>query len=247
MSSNSNLCIVLTLDVLESENQYLNLRPSDLCQKRIMARVVAAANAEQPFSDSDVEILRKTTTSDDRDTNHDSGAECERSDKMKRVYTYRCVENPSISANYPVKSENPCVRIIEHHVLQDGRTNKRKLRDAFLMTFVSFNLPIITRASERLRESSRFDSHSHPPCMDLTTLDIWQHDIQNSDDFQNLPETLMVNFEDKALDEKETIECTVYFQRVCPRRYVDCCMDTGTLFCYALKGAEFKRYITYAY
>lgn len=106
-------------------------------------------------------------------------------------------------------------------------------------------------------------------CLDLTTTDTWASAIAASPDFASLPPVEFVRFNDviwtslrekTAPGEKDThiqaeeaemeeeeekvpekFGLVLVFRKVLPRRFIDCCYDSGRLFCYEFDAARVTR------
>jgi len=161
------------------------------------------------------------------------------SNESRRIIRYIRSEHDKTHASIPVRSVRPCMRIIEYNMVKMwGHRHNRPMTSlvgAHIVASCILELPYVVREREVLRMPATSTSPKKTTVMDLTTLDEWSDDVARSTDFQRLPEHLHVTFED-YIDNDNKIFCAVYLDRVVPRRYVDCCLDTGALFCYTISS-----------
>jgi hypothetical protein len=145
---------------------------------------------------------------------------------------------------HPIPFAEGCVRLVEYDENELGECEAR------LLTYCKFNLRCLRRKSERLKSMSRINNDMPPPVIDLTSVDKWSEEIRRSPDFADLPTLITLKFEEEVTSDVadtstngkiEHLTIVLIFRKVVPRRYIDCCFETGKLFCYALKATRIVR------
>jgi len=148
----------------------------------------------------------------------------------------------------PIPFSNGFVRIVEYDNDTSGEVHAR------LLTVCGINTRFLRRRSERLALPSK--KKKYHPVMDLTTVEEWTKDLVESPDYKQLSDIVTLRFEEfvtrhaataageHALEEEEECKlviCVLLFRKIVPRRYIDCCFETGKLFCYALEAIKIVR------
>lgn len=152
-----------------------------------------------------------------------------------------------------------CARINQHLLRKTDKIDADEYWTFELLSYTFFSLPCIFRLSEKMMPSlsdstSSSSSVSSPSSyqeknntivnLDLTTTDEWEMVLSITEDFVCLPPVLSLAFRWGSISEKGHnyhTTVSIIFRKRIPRRYIDCCFDSGHLFCYAVDSVRFIK------
>jgi hypothetical protein len=211
----------LSCEVFREERECFSWAPSTLFLKR----TVAEYDDDSPDTDGDYITFFK-----------DVDVMTPFTDGFVRIVEYVCSRNGVLTGRVIAmcRIELRCIRRHSERVRRDavhGHTDTRRIG------WIG-------------RTCSSPISHSTTtiPVFDLTTLDDWTERVCSSPDYVALPPLVTLKFEDRLKDstarehrKEGRLTCAFVFRKVVPRRYIDCCFETGKLSCYALEAARIVR------